>query len=102
MDDPFLFGQIAAANALSDIFAMGAKPLTCLNLVGFPADKLGPEILHGMVAGALDKVTEAGAVLAGGHTTEDEEPKMGPLRHGDRAPRSHVDQRRSATRRRPY
>ncbi|MEM7586720.1 MAG: selenide, water dikinase SelD [Acidobacteriota bacterium] len=77
VDDPHLFGQIAAANALSDVFAMGAKPLTCLNLIGFPADKLGPEILHGMVAGALSKVTEAGAVLAGGHTTEDEEPKFG-------------------------
>ncbi len=77
VDDPFLFGQIAAANALSDVFAMGGKPLVCLNLVGFPADKLGPEILHGIVAGALDKVTEAGAVLAGGHTTEDEEPKFG-------------------------
>ncbi|MCH9647451.1 MAG: selenide, water dikinase SelD [Deltaproteobacteria bacterium] len=77
VDDPHLFGQIAAANALSDVFAMGGKPLACLNLIGFPADKLGPEVLHGMVAGALTKVTEAGAVLAGGHTTEDEEPKMG-------------------------
>ena len=77
VDDPYLFGQIAAANALSDVFAMGGKPLTCLNLIGFPADKLGPEVLHGMVAGALSKVTEAGAVLAGGHTTEDEEPKFG-------------------------
>ncbi len=77
VDDPHLFGQIAAANALSDVFAMGGKPLTCLNLIGFPADKLGPEILHGMVEGALSKVTEAGAVLAGGHTTEDEEPKFG-------------------------
>ena len=77
VDDPFLFGQIAAANALSDVFAMGGKPLVCLNLVGFPAGKLGPEILHGIVAGALDKVTEAGAVMAGGHSTEDEEPKFG-------------------------
>ena len=77
VDDPHLFGQIAAANALSDVFAMGGKPLACLNLIGFPADKLGPEVLHGMVAGALSKVTEAGAVLAGGHTTEDEEPKFG-------------------------
>lgn len=77
VDDPRLFGQIAAANALSDVFAMGGRPLTCLNLIGFPAGKLGPEILHGMVAGALEKVTEAGAVLAGGHTTEDDEPKMG-------------------------
>ncbi len=77
VDDPYLFGQIAAANALSDVFAMGGKPLACLNLIGFPSAKLGPEVLHGMVAGALSKVTEAGAVLAGGHTTDDEEPKFG-------------------------
>lgn len=77
VDDPRLFGQIAAANALSDVYAMGGKPLTCLNLVGFPSTKLEPEILHGILAGALEKITEAGAVLAGGHTTEDEEPKFG-------------------------
>ncbi len=77
VDDPFLFGQIAAANSLSDIWAMGGRPVTCLNLIGFPSDKLGPEVLHQMVAGALAKITEAGAVLAGGHTTEDEEPKYG-------------------------
>jgi selenide,water dikinase len=77
VDDPYVFGQIAAANALSDVFAMGARPLTCLNLIGFPDGKLGEEVLHGMVAGALSKVTEAGAVLAGGHTTTDDEPKFG-------------------------
>ncbi|MEE8523976.1 MAG: selenide, water dikinase SelD [Thermoanaerobaculia bacterium] len=77
VDDPYLFGQIAAANALSDVFAMGARPVVCLNLVGFPSAKLEPEILHQMVAGALSKVTEAGAVLGGGHTTEDDEPKYG-------------------------
>ena len=77
VDDPFLFGQIGAANSLSDIYAMGGRPLTCLNLVGFPTGELAPEILHGIVEGALDKITEAGAVLAGGHTTDDEEPKFG-------------------------
>ena len=77
VDDPFVFGQIAAANAISDVYAMGGKPLTCINLVGFPSGKLGPEILHGIVEGALSKITEAGAVLAGGHTTDDEEPKFG-------------------------
>ena len=77
VDDPYLFGQIAAANSISDIYAMGGKPVTCLNLVGFPANKLGPEILHGIVEGALSKITESGAVLAGGHTTDDEEPKFG-------------------------
>ena len=66
VDDPYLFGQIAAANSISDIYAMGGKPVTCLNLVGFPADKLDPEILHGIVEGALSKITESGAVLAGG------------------------------------
>ena len=77
VDDPYLFGQIGASNALSDIYAMGGKPLTCLNLVGFPAKKLAPDILHGIVEGALSKITEAEAVLAGGHTTDDEEPKFG-------------------------
>jgi selenide,water dikinase len=77
VDDPYLYGQIAAANAISDIYAMGGKPLTCLNLVCFPPDKLDPEVLHQMVAGALSKITEAGAVLAGGHTVEDDEPKFG-------------------------
>jgi selenide,water dikinase len=77
VDDPFTFGQIAAANSLSDVFAMGGQPLTCLNLVGFPSKMLDESVLHGIVEGALNKITEAGAVLAGGHTTEDEEPKFG-------------------------
>lgn len=77
VDDPVLFGQIAAANALSDVYAVGGRPLTCLNLVGFPSDVLGPEVLVAIVEGALTKITEAGAVLAGGHTIDDEEPKFG-------------------------
>jgi selenide,water dikinase len=77
VDDPYRFGQIAAANAISDIYAMGGRPITCLNLAAFPMKKLGPEVLHGIVAGALSKITESGAVLAGGHTIEDEEPKFG-------------------------
>jgi len=77
VDDPFVFGQIAAANALSDVYAMGGKPVVCLDIVGFPAGKLDDEVLHAIVAGALDKITEAGAVLGGGHTTNDEEPKFG-------------------------
>ncbi len=77
VNDPFTYGQIAAANAISDIYAMGGRPLTCLNLVAFPSKKLAPEILHGIVAGAVAKITEAGAVLVGGHTIEDEEPKFG-------------------------
>ncbi len=77
VDDPRIFGQIAAANALSDVYAMGGRPLTCLNLVSFPSKKLPPEMLHQIVAGALEKITEAGAVLAGGHSIEDDEPKFG-------------------------
>lgn len=77
VDDPFLFGQIAAANALSDVYAMGGKPIACLNLVCFPSGDLPPETLGQIIAGAMDKIQEAGAVLVGGHTTEDDEPKFG-------------------------
>jgi len=77
VDDPRMFGRIAAANALSDVYAMGGEPRVCLNLVCFPTRKLGPEVLDGIVAGALETITEAGAVLAGGHSVEDEEPKFG-------------------------
>ena len=77
VNDPFLYGQIAAANALSDVYAMGGRPLTCLNLAAFPTGKLPMEMLNQIVAGALSKITEAGAVLVGGHTIEDDEPKFG-------------------------
>ena len=77
VDDPFVFGQIAAANALSDVYAMGGTPLVCLDLIGFPDGKLEDHVLHAIVAGAVDRITAAGAILAGGHTTSDEEPKFG-------------------------
>ncbi len=77
VNDPYTFGQIAAANAISDVYAMGGRPITCLNLAMFPAKKLEPEVLLQIVAGALSKITESGAVLAGGHTIEDDEPKFG-------------------------
>ena len=77
VNDPFVYGQIAAANSISDVYAMGGRPVTCLNLVNFPSKKLPAEQLHQIIAGALDKITEAGAVLAGGHSVEDEEPKFG-------------------------
>jgi selenide,water dikinase len=77
VNDPYTFGQIAAANSISDVYAMGGRPVACLNLVMFPAKKLEPEVLHQIVAGALSKITESGAVLAGGHTIEDDEPKFG-------------------------
>lgn len=77
VDDPFVFGQIAAANALSDVYAMGGVPRVCLDLVAFPVGKLDEDVLHGIVAGAVDKITEAGATLGGGHTTNDDEPTFG-------------------------
>lgn len=77
VDDPYWFGQIAAANAISDVFAMGGKPLTVMNIVGFPIHKLDPSILTEILRGAADKVAEAGAVLVGGHSIDDQEPKFG-------------------------
>ncbi|SDM20072.1 selenophosphate synthase [Geoalkalibacter ferrihydriticus] len=77
VDDPFVYGQIAAANALSDIYAMGGRPITALNLIGFPLCQLGVETLIAVLQGGADKVAEAGAVIAGGHSVEDDEPKYG-------------------------
>jgi selenide,water dikinase len=77
VDDPYLFGQIAAANALSDVYAMGGEPLTALNIVGFPAGKLPLEVLGRILQGGQDKVHEAGALVVGGHTIIDEELKFG-------------------------
>lgn len=76
VDDPYLFGQAAAANALSDVYAMGGEPRVALNLAAFP-DCLDLEILGEILRGGADKVKEAGAVLAGGHTISDNEPKYG-------------------------
>lgn len=77
LDDPYQFGQVAAANSLSDIYAMGATPLTALNLVGFPICSLGAGVLREILRGGCDKVAEAGAVILGGHSIEDDEPKYG-------------------------
>jgi len=77
VNDPFRFGQIAAANAISDVYAMGGTPIACLNLVAFPSKKLDPGVLHDIIAGGLSKIGEAGAVLAGGHSVDDDEPKYG-------------------------
>ena len=76
VDDPATYGRIAAANALSDIYAMGGTPLTVMNLVGFPSC-LEQEILVEILKGGAEKVREAGAVIVGGHTVEDDEPKYG-------------------------
>ena len=77
VDDPFDFGQIAAANALSDVYAMGGQPLTALNIVAFPTSDLPLEVLTGILAGGQEKVHEAGAVIVGGHTVVDPELKYG-------------------------
>ena len=77
VDDPYTFGQIAAANALSDVYAMGGQPLTALNIVGFPADRLPMEVLSAILRGGQDVVHEAGAVVVGGHTILDDEVKYG-------------------------
>lgn len=76
VDDPYLFGQIAAANSLSDVYAMGGEPKVALNIVGFP-NCLNPSILGDIMAGGAAKVKEAGAVLVGGHSVQDDEPKYG-------------------------
>lgn len=76
VDDPYTFGQIAAANALSDIYAMGGEPVTALNVVAFP-NCLGIPVLAEILRGGADKVHEAGASVAGGHSINDEEPKYG-------------------------
>jgi selenide, water dikinase len=77
VDDPFDFGQIAAANALSDVYAMGGQPLTALNIVAFPTTELPLEVLTGILAGGQAKVHEAGALIVGGHTVVDTELKYG-------------------------
>ena len=76
VDDAYMFGQIAAANSLSDVWAMGGEPAVALNIVGFP-NCLDPAILGDILAGGADKVKEAGAVLVGGHSVQDDEPKYG-------------------------
>lgn len=77
VDDPYTFGQVAAANALSDVYAMGGEPLTAMNIVGFPTGKLPIEVLTEILRGGQDKVHEAGAFIVGGHTIIDEELKYG-------------------------
>ena len=77
VDDPYWFGQIAAANSISDVYSMGGRPLTALNVVMFPSGHLDMGILREILRGGNDKVAEAGACLAGGHTVDDNEPKYG-------------------------
>ncbi len=75
--EPYTFGQIAAANSLSDVWAMGGRPVTAMSIVCFPSDKLDVSVLRSIIQGALDKVSEAGVALVGGHSVRDEELKFG-------------------------
>lgn len=77
VDDPYTFGQVAATNALSDVYAMGGEPLTALNIIAFPVGKLPLEVLTAILAGGQDKVHEAGALVVGGHSIIDDELKFG-------------------------
>ena len=83
MDDPYQFGQIAAANALSDIYAMGGEPLFALNIVGFPINDLPKSILTKILQGGADKADEAGIPIVGGHSVDDKEPKYGLVVTGE-------------------
>jgi len=77
VNNPYWFGQIAAANSLSDVYAMGGEPYTAMNIVCFPIQKMGRDILKEILAGGMDKIKESGAVLAGGHSIKDDEIKYG-------------------------
>jgi selenide,water dikinase len=77
VDDPYDFGRIAAANALSDVYAMAGRPLTAMNVVAFPLERLGGDVLREVLRGGLEVVEEAGATLVGGHSIDDPEPKYG-------------------------
>ena len=77
VDDPFSYGQIAAANSLSDIFAMGGRPLTALNIIGFPADLLRPRVISSILRGGMAKAAEVGCALVGGHSIRNPEPIYG-------------------------
>ncbi len=77
VDDPYDFGRIAAANALSDVYAMGGRPLTAMNVVAFPLERLGPDVLRKILRGGADVVGRAGACIVGGHSIDDPEPKYG-------------------------
>ena len=90
VDDPYQFGQVAASNALSDIYAMGAVPLTALNLAAFPRDDVPLGALRAILQGAHDKVREAGAVILGGHTLNDPELKFGLSVTGTCDPRAYL------------
>jgi selenide,water dikinase len=77
VDDPYWFGRIAATNAMSDVWAMGGRPVSALNLVAFPLDTLGPDVLRAILRGGADAAEAAGVSIVGGHSIDDAEPKYG-------------------------
>jgi len=77
VDDPYVFGQIAAANSVSDIYAMGGRPLTALSIIAFPIERLSPRVMNNMLQGGIDKLREAGVAVLGGHSIKDKEIKFG-------------------------
>src|ERR671928_291049 len=77
VDDPYWFGRIAATNALSDVYAMGGRPVSALNLVAYPLETLGPDVLREILRGGADAAAAAGAAIVGGHSIDDPEPKYG-------------------------
>ncbi len=98
VDDPFTFGQIAVANALSDVYAMGGTPLTAMNLVAFPVKTLASSVLKEILLGGLSKMEEAGVTLVGGHTVDDPEIKYGLSVTGLDPPQEDLKQRQSHSR----
>src|ERR687886_606435 len=86
VDDPYAFGRIAATNALSDVYAMGARPVSALNLVAYPLETLGPDVLREILRGGADAAAAAGAAIVGGHSIDDPEPKYGMAVTGVVAP----------------
>ncbi len=101
VDDPFTFGQIAAANALSDVYAMNGRPITAMNIVGFPDDELPLAILAEILRGAADRVALAGAVTVGGTLGPRRRDQVRPERHRPGRPGRDPDQRRGPAGRRP-
>ena len=83
VDDPYDWGQIAAANSISDVFAMGGRPIVALNVVGFPTKALGLDVLKRILEGGFDRTRAAGAFLVGGHSVQDDEPKYGLVVYGE-------------------
>ena len=98
VDDPYAFGQIAAANSLSDVYAMGGRPIAMLSIVGFPRDKLPMTVLAEILRGGAEKAREAGVSVVGGHSIDDAEPKAGYAVVGLVHPGSRLAERRGPAR----